>query len=228
MTGSKDNWCEAQCRAHPDNARWQHVRPQALVELPAADKEKQLPDFVKDVVRRQAAAGLDVVNDGEYGKSSWSNYVLARLTGFEARPGRFAPAIWLGRDRVRFAEFMAKEFPCGVQGSPTDACVGPITYKDHDSIRRDTANLKVAIAGVKVEDGFLTTVAPASVGYDVFQEHYTSEREYIVAIANALREEYRAVYESGLVLQVDDAVLANLYDEPASRSRNISRACIRR
>ena len=194
------------------------VRPHALVDLPAAEKDAHLPTFVDDVVRRQAAAGLDVVNDGEYGKSSWSNYVLARLTGFEARPGKFAAAIWLGRDRVRFAEFMATEFPRGVQGSPADACVGPIAYKGHDSIRRDTANLKHAIASVNVAEGFLTTVAPASVGYDVFQEHYTSEREYIFAIANALREEYRAVYESGLVLQVDDAVLANMYDELVQKS----------
>jgi 5-methyltetrahydropteroyltriglutamate--homocysteine methyltransferase len=194
------------------------VRPQALVDLPATEKDEALPAFVKDVVRKQADAGLDVVNDGEFGKSSWSNYVLARMTGFEARPGSFAPAIWLGRDRVRFAEFMAKEFPRGVQGSPAEACVGPIAYQDRTAIRRDIENLKAAIAEVKAQDGFLTTVAPASVGYDVFQEHYTSEREYIFAIADALREEYLAVYESGLVLQVDDAVLANMYDELVQRS----------
>ena len=194
------------------------MRPQALVDLSAADKEKALPGFVDEVVRRQAAAGIDVVNDGEYGKSSWSNYVLARLTGFEARPGVFSPAIWLGRDRVRFAEFMAKEFPRGVQGSPADACIGPITYKDRAAIRRDTDNLKAAIAHADVQEGFLTTVAPASVGYDALQEHYASEREYIFAIADALREEYRAVYESGLVLQVDDAVLANMYDELVQKS----------
>lgn len=194
------------------------VRPQALIDLSATERDAALPGFVDEVVRRQAAAGLDVVNDGEYGKSSWSNYVLARLTGFEARPGVFAPAIWLGRDRVRFAEFMAEQFPRGVQGSPADACIGPITYRDRAAISRDTANLKAAIARVNVQDGFLTTVAPASVGYDALQEHYTSEREYIFAIADALREEYRAVYESGLVLQVDDAVLANMYDELVQKS----------
>ncbi len=193
------------------------VRPQALVDLPPAAREQALPAFVKDVVRHQAQAGLDVVNDGEYGKSSWSNYVLARLTGFEARPGKFAPAIWLGRDRVRFAEFMKTEFPRGAQGSPADACIGPIAYKEHDSIRRDAANLKAALAEVQVTEGFLTTVAPASVGYDAFQEYYTSERDYVFAIADALREEYREVHASGLVLQVDDAVIANMYDELVQR-----------
>ena len=194
------------------------VRPQALVGLSAAEKEEALPAFVRDVVRQQVDAGLDVVNDGEFGKSSWSNYVLARLTGFEARPDSLVPALWLGRDRARFAEFMAAEFPRGVHGSPADACIGPIAYRDRTAIRRDTDNLKAAIADVKAQEGFLTTVAPASVGYDALQEHYTSEREYIFAIANALREEYLAVCESGLVLQVDDAVLANMYDELVQRS----------
>ena len=115
------------------------VRPAALRDLSAAVAsssdaasreryEAGLERLVADVVASQAAAGLDIVNDGEFGKSSWSNYVLARLTGFEPRPDRLAPATWLGRDRVRFAEFMAAEFPRGLQGVPADACVGPIVY----------------------------------------------------------------------------------------------------
>lgn len=203
------------------------VRPAALLDLSAAapkdDASRQryeagLKSFVADVVKAQVKAGLDIVNDGEFGKSSWSNYVLARLTGFEPRPDRLVPATWLGSDRTRFAEFMAAEFPRAIHGSPADACVGPIRYKDPDSIRRDTANLKAALATVEVEEGFLTTVAPASVGYDVVQEHYTNERDYVFAIADALREEYLAVYNSGLVLQVDDAVLANMYDELVQKS----------
>jgi 5-methyltetrahydropteroyltriglutamate--homocysteine methyltransferase len=202
------------------------VRPPELLQLSAAAKddpsrqryEHSLTRLVADVVAKQAAAGLDIVNDGEFGKSSWSNYVLARLSGFEARPGKFAPATWLGRDRERFAEFMAAEFPRGVQGAPADACVGPILYQDGASIRRDTANIKAALAAVHVENGFVTTVAPASVGYDSFNEYYANEREYVFAIANALREEYLAVHESGLILQVDDAVLANMYDELVQKS----------
>jgi 5-methyltetrahydropteroyltriglutamate--homocysteine methyltransferase len=203
------------------------VRPPALRALSAAaghdeasrtQYESGLRQFVADVVKAQSHAGLDVVNDGEFGKSSWSNYVLARLTGFEPRPDRILPAAWLGRDRVRFAEFMAAEFPRGTQGVPADACVGEIRYKDHDSIRRDAANLQAALTLVPAEEGFLTTVAPASVGYDAFNEHYSSEREYVFAIANALREEYLAVYNAGLVLQVDDAVLANMYDELVQQS----------
>jgi 5-methyltetrahydropteroyltriglutamate--homocysteine methyltransferase len=201
------------------------VRPQALLEFSAAARdepggeyEAELQASVTEVVRKQAIAGLDIVNDGEFGKSSWSNYVLGRLSGFEPRPGRFAPATWLGRDRVRFAEFMAEEFPRGVQGSPADACVGPIAYKDRRSIRRDADNLKAGLASVPVVEGFLTAVAPASVGYDSINEYYAHERDYVFAIASALREEYLAVFDSGLILQVDDAVLANMYDELVQQS----------
>jgi 5-methyltetrahydropteroyltriglutamate--homocysteine methyltransferase len=202
------------------------VRPAALLALSAAAADPAArPQFdaglkrsVADVVTAQAKAGLDIVNDGEFGKSSWSNYVLARLSGFEARPDQLAPATWLGRDRFRFAEFMASEFPRGLKGAPVDACIGPIQYTDSASIRRDADNLQAALAPVNVEEGFLTAVAPASVGYDAVNEYYSSEREYVFAIANALREEYLAVYHSGLVLQVDDAVLANMYDELIQKS----------
>ena len=196
------------------------VRPPALLQFPAAERrvpsgsyEAALKDHVAEVVGLQAKAGLDVVNDGEFGKSSWANYVLDRLSGFEPRPDTIVPATWLGRDRFRFAEFMAGAFPRALTGSPADACVGPITYKDRWSIRRDIDNLKAALAPADVVEGFVTTVAPASVGYDAFNEYYEDERDYVFAIADALREEYLAVYDSGLILQVDDAVLANMYDE---------------
>jgi 5-methyltetrahydropteroyltriglutamate--homocysteine methyltransferase len=171
---------------------------------------------VAEVVKRQVAAGIDIVNDGEYGKSSWANYILDRLAGFEPRPDTSYPAVWLGRDRVRFAEFMAKEFPRGVQGTPGHACVGPIRYQGREAVERDIANLKAANAGA--EELFLTAVAPASTGYDAANEHYANERDYVFAIAEALREEYRAVIDAGLVLQVDDAVLANMYDELVQKS----------
>ncbi len=177
-----------------------------------AELDAKLKSFVADIVKRQADTGIDVVNDGELGKSGWANYILERVAGFEPRPDKLFPAVWLGRDRFRFAEFMAEQFPRGARGTSGHACVGPIAYQDHDSVRRDIANLQSAVGAVDVEEAFFTCVAPASVGYDAENEYYDSEEQYIFAIADALREEYRAVYESGLVLQVDDAVLANMYD----------------
>jgi 5-methyltetrahydropteroyltriglutamate--homocysteine methyltransferase len=198
------------------------VRSPDLLQLAAETRERPddrpryaaaLTRATADIVARQQAAGLDIVNDGEYGKSSWANYVLERITGFEPRPGTLFEAVWLGRDRARFSEFMQAEFPRGAVGSPGHACVGPIRYQGVESIRRNIRDLKAALESHGVGEGFLTSVAPASTGYDTVNEYYEDEREYVFAIAEALREEYLEIVNSGLVLQVDDAVLANMYDE---------------
>ena len=201
------------------------IRPKALLDA-GKDRdgarrdahEQELTRSVAEVVSRQAKAGIDVVNDGEFGKSGWANYSLERLSGFEPRPDKLYPAVWLGRDRIRFADFMAAEFPRGTVGTPGHACIGPIAYHDHASVRRDLANLKAAAAAAAVEEAFFTAVAPASVGYDAANEHYASERDYVFAIAKALREEYLEVHKAGFVLQVDDAVLANMYDHLVAQS----------
>jgi 5-methyltetrahydropteroyltriglutamate--homocysteine methyltransferase len=194
------------------------IRPKSLLEHAPDQRADALKRSVADIVARQAQAGIDVVNDGEFGKSGWANYVLERVSGFEPRPGTLYPAVWLGRDRTRFAEFMAAEFPRGVTGTPGHACVGEIVYQGQDSVRRDLANLKSATAAVPVTEAFFTAVAPASVGYDARNEHYATERDYVFAIAAALRQEYLEIHKSGVVLQVDDAVLANMYDHLVAES----------
>jgi 5-methyltetrahydropteroyltriglutamate--homocysteine methyltransferase len=203
------------------------VRPQHLRDLAAAAGEsaenKQryeqgLRESVAEIVKLQAKAGIDIVNDGEFGKSSWSNYILERITGFEHRPEQLRPVYWLGRDRDRFPEVMATEFPWMSKGVATEACIGPIKYRDRISIDRDISNLKAALRSVNVEEAFLPVVAPASSAYDGVNEHYPTEKEYVYAIADALREEYRAIYDSGLLVQVDDAVLANMYDHYVEQS----------
>ena len=197
------------------------VRPPGLRDL-ATDAEKDtatrpayesaLQAAISEAVRKQVETGIDIVNDGEFGKSSWSAYILKRISGFEIRPSQLRPLVWLGRDRERFADFIAKEMPRVLTGAPTEACVGPIAYTDSASIAANIGMLKNALAAVKAEEGFLTTVAPASTAYDGVNEFYPSEKEYIYAIAGALREEYQAIFRSGLLVQVDDAVLANMYD----------------
>ncbi len=194
------------------------IRPKSLLDHPPDERAQALRQSVADIVARQQQAGIDVVNDGEFGKSGWANYVLERITGFEPRPGTLYPAVWLGRDRTRFADFMAAEFPRGITGTPGHACVGKIVYQGQDSVRRDLANLKSATAAVPVTEAFFTAVAPASVGYDARNEHYATERDYVFAIAAALREEYLEIHKSGVVLQVDDAVLANMYDHLVAES----------
>ena len=203
------------------------IRPVELVELGKAARETTqterrygdaLGRATGDVVRRQVDAGVDIVNDGEYGKSSWANYVLERLTGFEARADRLFDAVWLGRDRIRFREFMKENYPRGATSVPGHVCVAPITYRGHDAIRRNIADLTAALSAAGASEGFMTAVAPASTGYDAANDYYATDRDYVFAIAEALREEYLEIVNAGLVLQVDDAVLANMYDELVQES----------
>ena len=202
-------------------------RPKALTDLGGylkgapTDPEAyacQLRQSVAEVVRQQAEVGLDIINDGEFGKESWANYIMKRISGFEIRPDQMREVEWLGSDRVRFAEFLADDFPRAVQGSPTEACVGPIAYTDPQPIHLALDALADALKAVKVTEAFMTAVAPASTAYDGVNEFYGSEREYIFAIAAALREEYLAIHNAGLIVQVDDAVLANMYDALVSKS----------
>ncbi len=198
------------------------IRPQALVKEPPADAEastraeyeRSLTAAVADVVTRQAQAGLDVVNDGEFGKSSWSAYALGRLSGFEIRTDQLKPLDWLGRDRERFRGFFTgnPELPAALTGAPAQACVGPVKYTGRELVQRDLANLTAATASHPDREAFCTSVAPASTAYSGVNEYYGSDEEYVYAIADAMRQEYLAIHEAGLILQVDDAVLANMYD----------------
>jgi 5-methyltetrahydropteroyltriglutamate--homocysteine methyltransferase len=169
-----------------------------------------LRNAVAEIVQQQLAAGLDVVNDGEFGKSSWAAYVLERISGFEIRSDELIPLNWLGRDRERFREFFAVEMPNALTGASTEVCVAPITYRGDALVERDLGNLKAALpAGA---EAFFTAVAPASTGYNARNEYYSSDQEYVYAIADALKQEYHAIVDAGFLLQVDDAVLANMYD----------------
>ncbi len=194
------------------------IRSKAALDASKSHDQKKLTEEVTDIVAHQAKAGIDIVNDGEFGKSGWANYILERLDGFEKRPDKLYDAVWLGRDRVRFADFMKEQFPRGAKGTPGHACVGPIVYNGYDAVRGNLAALKAATEKTKVEDVFFTAVAPASVGYDAENQFYSNEREYVFAIAKALREEYLEIVKAGFVLQVDDAVLANMFDHLTQQS----------
>jgi 5-methyltetrahydropteroyltriglutamate--homocysteine methyltransferase len=198
------------------------IRPQELRDLSAAaekDSESaaryqtRLRESVAAVVQQQQKTGIDIVSDGEYGKQSWSAYILKRISGFEVRPNQIRSLPWLGRDRERFREAIALDLPRLAVGVPTEVCVGPVAYLDREPILRNIDNFQAALATAPVEEAFLTAVAPASTAYDGVNEYYSNEKDYIYAIADALREEYLAIYKAGILLQVDDAVLANMYDD---------------
>jgi 5-methyltetrahydropteroyltriglutamate--homocysteine methyltransferase len=201
------------------------IRPQALQDFLRAKQSgqpfdhdayaKYLKGSIAEIVREQAKVGIDIVSDGEFGKSiSWNQYVLERLSGFEQRrvPEGTNP-IFQGADRARFKDFYAeldsREPPANPRMS---VCVGPVKYIGQELLARDIANFKAALAGVKVADGFLPVVAPASVIPDRKNEYYKTDDDLLHAIADAMRSEYKAIVDAGLLVQIDDARAAVTYD----------------
>jgi len=209
------------------------IRPAALQEFLRAKQggkpydengyKKCLADAVANVVREQGQVGIDVVSDGEFGKSiSWAQYALERLSGFERRPIRQETAnpFKRGADRTRFSEFYAELDANEAVSTTTEAiCVGPIKYTGQAELQRDIDNFKAALKTVKAEEAFLPVAAPASVIPDRKNEYYKNDDELQAAIAVAMRTEYRMIIDSGFLLQLDDARSAVTYDRmvpPAS------------
>ena len=209
------------------------IRPRSLQEFlrskqagKAYDEDayqKCLTASVADVVREQTQAGIDVVSDGEFGKSiSWAQYALERLSGFERRPIRqdTANPFKRGADRTKFSEFYAELDVKEAVATTTEAiCVGPIKYTGQAELQRDIDNLKGALKVVKAEEAFLPVAAPASVIPDRKNEYYKSDGELQAAIAEAMRTEYKMIVDSGFLLQLDDARSAVTFDRmvpPAS------------
>jgi 5-methyltetrahydropteroyltriglutamate--homocysteine methyltransferase len=184
---------------------------------------QRLQESIAEVVRQQAEAGVDIVSDGEFGKTgNWAWYVHQRISGFSQRPATTdevqdplaTPS--LGQDARDFPEFYAEYFPTqGLRARPnqtTTVCNGPVRYIGQALVQRDIANLQAAIAKVRVEDAFLPLVAPASAFPFYKNEYYNDEESLLFALAEALREEYKAVLDSGLRVQVDDAFLPWTYE----------------
>jgi len=170
---------------------------------------------VAEIVRQQADAGIDVVSDGEFGKSiSWSQYALERLSGFERRPVKpGANPFAQGADRERFAAFYAELDGEQKYATVTEAvCVAPIEYTGLAEVERDIENFKAALAQADVAEGFLPVAAPASVIPDRRNAYYASEDDCLEAIGDAMRVEYRAIVDAGLLLQLDDARATVTYD----------------
>jgi 5-methyltetrahydropteroyltriglutamate--homocysteine methyltransferase len=205
-------------------------RPADLIEMyrdqaPAEKLEPKLTSAVADVVRQQVEAGVDVVNDGEFGKPSseevdygaWATYIYQRLSGFESRDlaamGNVVNRIMgSSKDRADFAEF----YQSGETGIPTTprrilfpVNVGPIQYTGHKLIQRDIQNLKAALGDKPVDEAFI----PAAVtGVVMLGEYYKNAEEQSAAIAEAMREEYQAITDAGINVQLDDPLIVNVYE----------------
>ncbi len=187
-------------------------RPDDLRDLLAQDSadarkvEERLPSAVREVVQQQVDCGMDIVNDGEISKrAGFSSYAKERLSGFEERPSTDARMLRnvTARDRLLFPGTFASGLGGFNRPTPKLVAVAPVRYIGQPLVQRDIANLKTAVAGLDVEP-YLPAVTPGTVEHWLFNEHYPNDDELLFAIAEAMREEYRAITEAGLLLQLDD------------------------
>jgi 5-methyltetrahydropteroyltriglutamate--homocysteine methyltransferase len=198
---------------------------------------KTLRAEVASVVKKQEDVGVNVVSDGEYGKAGWIRYVSERLGGFvhrEIRPDDHEQnPIYVIREAQKFPEFYAAYTPIqyydwlppGQSNTSLKAdpeamrrnllvweCVGPIAYKGQAAITQDIDNFKSALKGVSVTGAFMPVAAPMSARGLWLNAYYKTDEEIVVALADALKEEYKAIVDAGFILQLDDAFLAHEYD----------------
>jgi 5-methyltetrahydropteroyltriglutamate--homocysteine methyltransferase len=161
--------------------------------------QTRLQSAVADVVRKQVHAGVDIVNDGEASKPSYSTYVKDRLTGFNGEADVMAIADLA--DYPEFGERFARQGVLETLKRP--ACTAAITYKNLDAVNRDIADLKAAIAESKPAEAFLTAASPGVISIFLGNHHYKTHEAYLAALADAMKTEYNAIHQSGLILQVD-------------------------
>jgi 5-methyltetrahydropteroyltriglutamate--homocysteine methyltransferase len=203
------------------------VRPPGLVELMRAKENGQSYDqqelaarvrsSVQEVVHKQVETGIDIPSDGEYGKPSFSGYVNERLSGFERRPRdpNESPLLNWGRDRQLFREFYEEyDRATGSASGYPVVCTGPITYQGQAAVQSDIATFKAALAGVNPAEAFIPAVAPGTIELQRRNTYYPTDEAYLFAIAEAMREEYRAIVDAGFVLQLDDPRVVTQYGMP--------------
>ena len=174
------------------------------VPVDAAALKSRIRSAVAAVVEKQVEAGIDIVNDGEMSKPSYATYIKDRLHGFG---GESRPLVY--QDLVGFPEFARRVFgDPGRARRRTPGCDGPISVSDGEAAQTDVANLSMALGRVNAEEAFLSAASPGVVSLFFHNGHYPSEEAYLYAIAEAMRQEYETVAESGLILQIDCPDLA--------------------
>jgi 5-methyltetrahydropteroyltriglutamate--homocysteine methyltransferase len=230
-------------------------RPKDLVELyrENAPDSKLLPRLrsaVAEALQQQARCGIDIVNDGEFGKAmrrsvdfgAWWSYIYDRIAGFELREeeAKKGRAAWTfgSKERKEFAEFYAEEASaaaqssagsqaCAAQAATSTArlygltCTAPVKYTGQTAIQRDIQNLKSALTDGRVEEAFMTAVSPPTLQI-LPNTYYKNREEYTWALAETIRKEYKAIVDAGFILQIDDPALVDIYDWWFSVDENLA------
>jgi 5-methyltetrahydropteroyltriglutamate--homocysteine methyltransferase len=200
------------------------ARPQDLMEMLVARNEGQAYDraalarrtreAVAEVVQRQIECGVDIVNDGELGKSNFSRYTRERLAGWVERAAGagFKPTAIFGRDLAEFPDYFNRGGRTAIgHHARVFYCVEPLRYVGQAEVRSDIDNLRAALEGKRVEEAFLPAIAPGTMEHWMKNEYYATDEAYLFAIAEAMREEYKAIIQAGFVLQIDDPDLADAW-----------------
>ncbi|HEY7552006.1 MAG TPA: cobalamin-independent methionine synthase II family protein [Hyphomicrobiaceae bacterium] len=174
--------------------------------------QARIGQAVAEIVRRQAALGIDVVADGEMSKPSFITYINERLSGFEVDTARPSQSPWAGSREVEaFPDFYRPQLSNVHTRHVHYICSGPVMYRGQRQLKTDLDNLKAALAGVNVTGAFVPATSVSSIEEWNRNAYYKSDEEYLYALADAIGEEYRAIVEAGFVLQVDDPHLVTHY-----------------
>ena len=190
-------------------------RTAKVVELLLAEQKKpgarraELTAAVREavayVVQKQIECGLDIINDGEQGRTDYTVHVLDRLTGFQ---GESTPPLGAGDEEFPELAQLLKQFASPFQHRP--ACSGPVDWKDWPAAQADIDTAKAATSGAKAEEFFMTSPSPGQIARYLKNKYYPSEEAYLFALAGVMRREYKAIVDAGLILQLDCPDLAML------------------
>jgi 5-methyltetrahydropteroyltriglutamate--homocysteine methyltransferase len=197
-------------------------RPHALLDAMKAklsgsaprDYEQRVRTATAECVRKQVDAGIDIVSDGEQSKPGFFVYARERLTGFEVKPGK---KVEIFPAEVRaFPEYYEQYFKEAMMGGAVASfaplvCTGPVSYRSLEPLQRDIGNLKKAMAAAQARTAFMPAIAPSGVGSN---EYYKSDEDFLHAVGTAMRTEYRAIVDAGLLLQIDDPFLCDVLVDP--------------
>jgi len=187
--------------------------------------DAQLRQAVIDVVNKQKDCGIDIVTDGEFSKPGFFTYIQERLSGYEVRPNQ--KMLLFQKEVAAFPDYYAEYFKQAMMGGTIVpitpiVCTSPVKYRGEAPLARDIDNVKAAAAaaGVALEHVFLPATAPSGVGIN---EYYKSDEEYFHALAAEMSKEYKAIVDSGILVQIDDPFLADIFVEPGLDAKGMAR-----
>jgi 5-methyltetrahydropteroyltriglutamate--homocysteine methyltransferase len=171
----------------------------------SAELRQAVREAVEHVVAKQLECGLDIVNDGEQGRTDYTVHVMQRLTGYD---GPSAPPMGTGDEEFPELAQLLKQFASPFQHRP--ACNGPVDWKDWPAAQADIDLAKQVLKGAAAEDVFMTSPSPGQIARYLKNRYYRNDEDYIFALADVMRREYKAIVDAGLILQLDCPDLAML------------------